>query len=139
MTAAARNDLATFQQQLAELSEKDDVVCMITVIDSDEIRRRYDLALEKENPSINHTIDLSSGHFMYETFAGTQVAMGALPLKECIKTPGIQDGTLFQKNVRQSLGLSNSVNKGIRQTVYSDKHKDFFFFHNGITAICNKM
>lgn len=139
LTTAARNDLATFQQQLAELSEKDDIVCTITIIDSDEIRRRYDLALEKENPSINHTIDLSTGHFMYETFAGTQVAIGALPLKECIKIPGIKDGTLFQKNVRQSLGLNNSVNKGIRQTVYSDKHKDFFFFHNGITAICNKM
>jgi hypothetical protein len=139
LTPAAKLDLATFQQQLAELSEKDDLICTITVIDSDEIKRRYDLALEKENPSINHVIDLSNGHFMYETLAGTQVAIGALPLKECIKIPGIKDGTLFQKNVRQSLGLSNAVNKGIRQTIYSDKHKDFFFFHNGITAICNKM
>lgn len=139
LTKAAKDDLATFQQQLAELSDKDDIICTITVIDTDEIRRRYDIALEKENPSINHTLDLSAGHFMYETLAGTQVVVGALPLKECIKIPGIKDGTLFQKNVRQSLGLSNSVNKGIRQTVYSDKHKDFFFFHNGITAICNKM
>jgi len=139
LTSAAKKDLATFQQQLADLSEKDVLICTITVIDSDEIRRRYDIALEKENPSINHTIDLSNGHFMYETLAGTQVAIGALPLKECIKIPGIKDGTLFQKNVRQSLGLSNAVNKGIRQTIYSDKHKDFFFFHNGITAICNKM
>ena len=139
LTTAAKNDLATFQQQLAELSEKDDLICSISVIDSDEIKRRYDLALEKENPSINHVIDLSAGHFMYETLANTQVAIGALPLKECIKIPGIKDGTLFQKNVRQSLGLSNTVNKGIRQTIYSDKHKDFFFFHNGITAICNRM
>jgi hypothetical protein len=139
LTKVAKADLATFQQQLADLSERDDIICAINVIDNDEIRRRYDLALDKENPSINHTIDLSTGHFMYEIFAGTQVAIGALPLKECIKMPGIKDGTLFQKNVRQSLGLSNSVNKGIRQTIYSDKHKDFFFFHNGITAICNKM
>lgn len=139
LTAAAKNDLATFQQQLADLSEKDDLICSISVIDSDEIKRRYDLALEKENPSINHVIDLSAGHFMYETLANTKVAIGALPLKECIKIPGIKDGTLFQKNVRQSLGLSNTVNKGIRQTIYSDKHKDFFFFHNGITAICNRM
>lgn len=139
LTKAAKDDLATFQLKLAEISEKYDLICSLTVIDSDEIRRRYDIALEKENPSINHSIDLSNGHFMYETLAGTQVAIGALPLKECIKIPGIKDGTLFQKNVRQSLGLSNAVNKGIRQTIYSDKHKDFFFFHNGITAICNKM
>ena len=44
-----------------------------------------------------------------------------------------------KKNVRQSLGLSNAVNKGIKNTIYSDRHRDFFFFHNGITAICNKM
>jgi hypothetical protein len=71
--------------------------------------------------------------------AGTEAIVAAVPLKECITIPGIKDGTLFQKNVRQSLGLSNSVNKGIKQTIYGDKHRDFFFFHNGITAICNKM
>ena len=73
------------------------------------------------------------------TVAGTQVVIVAVPLKECINFPGIKDGTLFQKNVRQSLGLNNQVNKGIKTTIYSDKHRDFFFFHNGITAICNKM
>lgn len=139
LTNSAKLDLATFQKQLAELSEKDDIVCSITVIDQDEIRRRYDIALERENPSINHTIDLAISHVMPVTMAGTQVLLAALPLKECIKIPGIKDGTLFQKNVRQSLGLNNTVNKGIRQTIYSDKHRDFFFFHNGITAICNKL
>lgn len=65
--------------------------------------------------------------------------MTAMPLKECIKFPGISNGTLFQKNVRQSLGISNAVNKKIRKTITGDKCGDFFFFHNGITAICNKM
>lgn len=139
LTNSAKLDLATFQKQLAELSEKDDIVCSITVIDQDEIKRRYDIALERENPLINHTIDLGTSHVMPVTIAGTQVLLAALPLKECIKIPGIKDGTLFQKNVRQSLGLNNTVNKGIRQTIYSDKHRDFFFFHNGITAICNKL
>jgi hypothetical protein len=139
LTTAAQNDLATYQERFAELSDTDDIVCSISVVDKEELKRRYDLALEKENPSINHTIDLSNGHFMYETLANTQVVIGALPLKECIKMAGIKDGTLFQKNVRQSLGLSNAVNKGIKNTIYGDKHKDFFFFHNGITAICNKM
>jgi hypothetical protein len=37
------------------------------------------------------------------------------------------------------LGLSNSVNKQIKSTIYGDKHRDFFFFHNGITAICSRM
>lgn len=139
LTHSAKLDLATYQKQFAELSEKDDIVCSLNVIDQDEIRRRYDIALERENPSINHTIDLTTSHFMPLEMAGTQVLLAALPLKECIKIPGIKDGTLFQKNVRQSLGLNNTVNKGIRQTIYSEKHRDFFYFHNGITAICNKL
>lgn len=42
------------------------------------------------------------------------MAIAAISLKDCVKIPGIKDGTLFQKNVRQSLGLSNAVNKGIK-------------------------
>lgn len=139
LTDAASLDLATFQEQLAKLTEKEDVSYSITVIDKDEIRRRYDLALERENPSINYILNLSESSYMPLTVAGTQVVLVAVPLKECINFPGIKDGTLFQKNVRQSLGLNNQVNKGIKTTIYSDKHRDFFFFHNGITAICNKM
>ena len=71
--------------------------------------------------------------------AGTSVIVAAVPLKDCLAFPGIKDGALFQKNVRQSLGLSNSVNKQIKSTIYGDKHRDFFFFHNGITAICSRM
>lgn len=69
---------------------------------------------------------------------GTRVALVALPLKDCLGFPGIKDGTLFQKNVRQSLGLNNAVNKGIKHTIYN-MSQDFFFSHNGITAICNQM
>lgn len=139
LSDAASNDLATFQRQLAELSEREDISSSITLIDKDEIRRRYDLALERENPSINYALDLVEiPHFPFNV-AGTQVVIAAVPLSKCITIPGIKDGTLFQKNVRQSLGLNNTVNKGIKITIYSDKHRDFFFFHNGITAICNKL
>jgi len=139
LTESANSDLAIFQKQLADLAENEDFPSSITVIDKDELKRRYDLALEMENPSITHTIDLSSNRFLPLTLAGTQVIVAAIPLSECINIPGIKDGTLFQKNVRQSLGLNNAVNKGIKNTIYSDKHRDFFFFHNGITAICSKM
>ena len=138
LTPAAQEDLATFQKQLAELSEREDVTTIITLIDGDELRRRYDLALDRENPVIKHTLTLQPGNYLSMTVAGTQALIAAIPLKECIGIPGIKDGTLFQKNVRQSLGL-NAVNKGIKGTIYGDKHRDFFFFHNGITAICNKM
>ena len=139
LTESAQKDLATFQQQLADISAKDEFPATLLLINEDEIRRRYDMALERENPSLSHALNLSVCQTLAVTIAGTQVVIAVVPLSECIKFPGIKDGTLFQKNVRQSLGLSNAVNKGIKNTIYGDRHRDFFFFHNGITAICNKM
>jgi hypothetical protein len=69
---------------------------------------------------------------------GTRSIIAALPLKECLTIPGITDGRLFRKNVRQSLGQSNKVNKGLRQTLEGERIQDFFFYHNGITALCKK-
>lgn len=134
LTEAAKADLATFQEQLAQLSEGDDFPATLNLVDRDELRRRYDMALEHDNPSITYTFALEPGKSIAMELGGTSVLLAAIPLKECLLIPGISDGTLFQKNVRQSLGL-NQVNKGMRSTIYGDKHRDFFFFHNGITAI----
>ena len=139
LTESAQNDLETFQKELARLGENDDFDATIHVIDNDELRRRYEYAIESDNPSINYRLDLSGSKYMFHEIAGTPVIVAALPLKECVKLPGIKDGTLFQKNVRQSLGSNNVVNKGIRSTITGDKRSDFFFFHNGVTALCNKM
>jgi len=139
LTTAANHDLQTFQEELAKLSENEAFDATIHVIDAEEIKRRYDYAIETDNPSINYKLQLSGVQYMFHEIAGTPVVIAALPLKECIKLPGIKDGTLFQKNVRQSLGSSNAVNKGIRSSILGDKRSDFFFFHNGVTALCNKM
>lgn len=139
LTQAAQHDLQAFQEELAKLSENEAFDATIHVIDGDELRRRYDYAIEADNPSINYKLPLAGVKYMYHEVAGTPVLIAALPLKECVKLPGIKDGTLFQKNVRQSLGSSNAVNKGIRSSILGDKRSDFFFFHNGVTALCNKM
>jgi hypothetical protein len=136
LTDAAKTDLATFQEQLANA---EDLAATIHLVDQDELRRRYDMAFEKDNPSIRHTIKLEPHKYLKMDVGGTQAVLAAIQLKDCLSFPGVKDGTLFQKNVRQSLGLNNTVNKGIKNTIYGDKHRDFFFFHNGITAICNKL
>lgn len=139
LTEAAQHDLLAFQEELAKLSENEAFDATIHVIDAYELKRRYDCAIETDNPSINYKLPINGVRHMYHEIAGTPVLIAALPLKECIKLPGIKDGTLFQKNVRQSLGSSNAVNKGIRSSITGDKRSDFFFFHNGVTALCNKM
>lgn len=139
LTEAATADLEVFQRKLAEMSEGEDFDATLSLVDAEELERRYELALVADNPQINYTIDLSGSQFMPINVAGTDVVLATIPLKEAVKIKGIKDGSLFQKNVRQSLGSSNAVNKRIKQTILGDKHSEFFFFHNGITAICNKM
>lgn len=135
LTNSAKDDLITFQSKLAET---DEFTASLTLIDTEELIRRFELALDKENPSINHSINLPAGKFINMEIGGTRAVVAALPLEECIKIPGIKNGTLFQKNVRQSLGLNNAVNKGIKSTIYSNS-REFFFSHNGITALCNEL
>lgn len=136
LTDAASDDLTRFQEALAE---DEDFPAELHVVDSEELQRRYDIALQQDNPLIGHQILLETGKYMTMDIGGTNCVIAAIPLRECIKFPGIKDGTLFQKNVRQSLGLNNRVNKGIKATIYGNAPKDFFFYHNGITAICNSM
>ena len=137
-TPEARKDIEAFQQKLAE-EENGKFEAEFVAVELSDVRDNYYRAMEQDNPSINHTIELEAGKYMLTELSGTKVLMAALPLKECIKIPGIKNGTLFQKNVRQSLGHSNTVNKKIKKTIMGDRCSDFFFYHNGITAICNKM
>ena len=135
LTEAAQNDLVIFQNQI---SDDDSINASISVIDSDALAFKYDEALNKNRPYINHEFKLEDGKFMELMIGDTKAVIIALPLKDCITIPGIKDGSLFRKNVRQSLGTSNKVNKGIAHTIKKDAG-DFFFLHNGITAICSKM
>jgi len=69
---------------------------------------------------------------------GTRSIIAAVPLAECLRLPAILDGRLFRRNVRQFLGTSNKVNRGLLSTIRGERPRDFFFFHNGITALCEK-
>ncbi len=137
LTPAAQGDLGIFQEQLAS---SDDLQASLIFVGPDELQRRYDESRAKlKEPVVNHSLTLPEGQFLTMDLQGTKIVMAAVPLPECLKFPGIKDGTLFRKNVRQSLGISNKVNKGIKSTLYGDRAGDFFFFHNGITAICDSL
>lgn len=137
-TDEAQKDIVAFQSTLSneDVSSYD---AELVVVDRNGLDDKYTQTMEKDNPSLNHTVNLEEGKYLFTSIGTTSVCLVAMPLKECIMFPGISNGTLFQKNVRQSLGISNAVNKKIRKTITGDKCGDFFFFHNGITAICNKM
>lgn len=135
LTDSAKNDLAAFQK---ELSENDSLSANLVLVDNESLQARYDEALNRNRPYINHEFTVESGKYMEIQIGVTKAVIAAIPLHECIKIPGIKDGTLFRKNVRQSLGTGNKVNKGIARTLRSNP-EEFFFLHNGITAICSSI
>lgn len=135
LTDSAQRDLEVFQK---ELSDNEAISANLIVVDNETLKFKYDEALNRSRPYINHEFNLEVGKYMELTIDETKAVIIALPLKDCIKIPGIKDGSLFRKNVRQSLGTGNKVNKGIARTIKNNAG-DFFFLHNGITAICSKM
>jgi len=135
LTDSAKEDARSFQDRI---SKDEELEAEIDIIDDGELKERYELARDLLKPSIEYQLNLESGKYILFEVSGTRIVIAALQLKECVKFPGIRDGTLFQKDVRQSLGLTNRVNKSMKSTIYSDRHRDFFFYHNGITALCNK-
>ena len=135
LSESAKKDLEHFQKILAE----DEILSAgLNIVDNSMLKFKYDEALNKNRPYINHEFTLEKGKYMELKIGDTKAIIAALPLKECITIPGIKDGSLFRKNVRQSLGSNNKVNKRISKTIKNDA-EDFFFLHNGITAICSSM
>ena len=136
LTDAARADLAAFA---ARLDESDDLNASLHLIDSDVIQARLAEADALELPSLDHTLVVDASNTLVTHVSGATTVLTVLPLAECLRLPGITDGRLFRKNVRQALGPNNKVNRGLRETLNSDRVKDFFFYHNGITALCNSV
>lgn len=135
LTDSAKADLAAFQ---AELAESETLSANLVLVDNETLQARYDEALNRNRPYINYEFSIEQGKYMEMQIGATRAVIAAILLKECIKIPGIKDGTLFRKNVRQSLGTGNKVNKGIARTLRNNP-EEFFFLHNGITAICSSI
>src|SRR5581483_2668194 len=136
LTADARNDLDAFQSTIVDFEHPQS---SLTLVDSDVIETRWTEANGRNLPSLSHTIALEPGRYLAVEIANFKTVLAAVKLSECLRFPGIADGKLFRPNVRQSLGLTNKVNKGMKQTLNGDNPQYFFFYHNGVTALCDKL
>lgn len=136
LTDSAQADLAAYADKLSEF---DAFTASLHLVDTAAIETRLAEAEARVLPSIKHTIKLDPAKTLSMDLPGARTVVAAIPLRECLNLPGITDGKLFSKNVRQSLGSSNKVNRELSKTIHSDKVRDFFFYHNGITALCDAM
>lgn len=136
LTEAAKADLKVFSEKLGEF---DDFTATLTLVDTELLETRLAEADARELPSLEHTLKVDPAKTLVTHVTNARTVLTVLPLKECLSFPGINDGRLFRKNVRQSLGSNNKVNRAMRQTLHSEKINDFFFYHNGITALCDQL
>lgn len=64
-------------------------------------------------------------------------AVLAVRATEIAKWPGIENRQLFALNVRHEL-RANRVSKALDHAIErQDEHRDFLFYHNGLTVICD--
>ena len=136
LTDAAVKDWASFTDQIAEV---EDFSASLHLIDTTMLAARLAEAENTVLPSLEHTVTLDPSRILSTSFSSAATVIAVLPLAECLKFPGITDGRLFAKNVRQSLGSNNKVNRALKRTIHGEHVKDFMFYHNGITAICDTM
>jgi len=134
LTDTARADLKAFSERLEDF---DELSASLQLVDTEVLETRLAEAEAQELPSLNHEVSLDPTKTLVTGLGNAKTIMTILPLKECLRLPGITDGRLFRKNVRQSLGANNRVNKALRATINGERVRDFFFYHNGVTAICD--
>lgn len=121
-----------------ELSDDDTINASLDIVDIHSLERKYNNALGNPGPGINHSFTLEPGRFLITEVNNKRAVIAVISLLDCLNIPGIKDGSLFRKNVRHSLGNDVKVNKEIAASL-KNCPDDFFFMHNGITAICSSI
>ncbi len=134
LSPQANADFEVFRKFIAENKDLD---ARLDVIDGEILQEKYNQSLVPDS-RIDHVFTVDEDKRLAMNLNGINTVLAAISLKECVNITGIKDGRLFKKNVRQALGRNNNVNKGIARTI-KDAASDFFFCHNGITAICSNV
>jgi hypothetical protein len=103
------------------------------------ISHRTLIRLQTSKKSTDAHLKLS-GKAVVDDFDHRRVLVGRLPVSQIKMIFDTHGDTLLDRNIRRYLGVrDNRVNSGIQDTLADPKSRsDFYFFNNGITAICTK-
>lgn len=83
--------------------------------------------------------DVSDSDVIKYDAGGAVARLFLAPALNLLKMEGISDGSLFEQNVRLSLG-NTKVNKGLRSSIREKaEHKNFPLYHNGINVLCRSI
>ncbi len=112
----------------------------LDAFERDRLFKEYTYFCDEEidKPSVDLSISNTS-RIDYSLLDGALVRVYSIKAKELMNLDGIQDGSLFDRNVRFGIG-NTRVNKAIKKTILdAAAHKKFFLFHNGITIVCRTL
>lgn len=111
----------------------------IKLFDAVEIASNYvDLDLDGGVKG-QYYFDISDSEVIEYDAGGAAARLFLAPALNLLKMSGIEDGSLFEQNVRLALG-NTKVNKGLRKSIQNkDEHKNFPLYHNGINVLCKEI
>jgi len=86
-----------------------------------------------------HVLHSSGQPIVLNLTQHARMAVCVVPARELVALPGIEDRTLFSRNVRLYAGTTR-INKELRKTVRDlDEHRLFPAYHNGLTLLTREI
>ncbi len=93
----------------------------------------------QRGPHIDETVTLS-GEMIAEDLQFKRVIVGRIAVQELHRLYQRHGDALLERNIRRYLGPANRVNAEMRRTLLDTKKaSSFYFYNNGITAICDRL
>jgi hypothetical protein len=112
----------------------------LSVYDRNELQGSY--IPEGRTDPIARTIEFDVVGFdasEYTIGTDSRVVVAPLSATDLVRMEGIENQSLFDWNVRQSLGKTN-VNKEIANSIKdASEHQNFLLYHNGLTVLCGSL
>lgn len=123
-----------FDQNGKEYLESSD----IEAYDGEDLYTKYTYFSESDILNTPKLLSIpNTNSIQYNAVTENPAIILSIPAKELIKLDGIQDHTLFSRNVRLWSGKTR-VNKGLAKTIENTaEHNKFFLYHNGVSIICS--
>lgn len=111
----------------------------IDAYDNNLVFDKFTYMVEADIANTPKTLDLSnSSAILYNSATENSSIVLAIPVIQLLKLDGIQDHTLFSRNVRLWTGKTR-VNKELANTIKDQKeHERFFLYHNGVSITCSE-
>jgi hypothetical protein len=104
--------------------------------------RLTEVAHRTERPALvpsAHSLTSTGTPIVVDLTSEARMAVCLVPAKELVALPGIEDRSLFSRNVRLYAG-STRINRDLRKTVTKlEEHRLFPAYHNGLTLLTEKI